>query len=277
MPEQVRAGKVIQLRDALGTEADWRRAAAEAAQANARILAAQRADEVERARVEQAKAAAAAADREARARLARLRRAGVPARHLRVLLGLPDLEGVVVHYDPARPPARTVASWRRSKHATLVLGGAMGVGKSLAACWLIDQGPRRPYPHPDGYDLADWPDALRPRYVHAGQLARLSTYGRAGAASEVETLERCALLVIDEVGGVDVGQAATWIARLDALVSVRADNEMDTVLTTNLTAAEFAATYGERVLDRMRGDGRCWREFAGDSLRASDAWTEGAR
>jgi len=53
VPEQVRTGKVIQLRDALGTEADWRRAAAEAAQANARILAAQRADEAERARTEQ--------------------------------------------------------------------------------------------------------------------------------------------------------------------------------------------------------------------------------
>ncbi|HRU10234.1 MAG TPA: hypothetical protein P5144_12735, partial [Thermoanaerobaculia bacterium] len=53
MPEQVRTGKVIQLRDALGTEADWRRAAAAAAQANARILAAQRADEAERARTEQ--------------------------------------------------------------------------------------------------------------------------------------------------------------------------------------------------------------------------------
>lgn len=197
----------------------------------------------------------------ARERLTRLRRAGVPARHEAVLV-----EG----YDPERYTARVAARWRASPHHTLVLGGALGVGKSLAACWLIDQGPRGRYRSPDGYDAAAWPDELAPRYVHAGRLARQSMFARPGHVSELDLLERVSLLIIDEVGGAEGGPA--WVARLDTLVSVRADALLDTVITTNLKTEEFEAAYGERVLDRMRGDGRCWVECAGTSARDDASW-----
>lgn len=207
-------------------------------------------------------AASQRAEAAARLRLARLRHAGVPAKHERVLV-----EG----YDASRYlPARVVARWRPSPHHTLVLGGALGVGKSVAACWLIDQGPRGRYRSPDGYDAAAWPDELAPRYVHAGRLARQSMFARPGHVSELDLLERVSLLVIDEVGGAEAGPA--WVARLDTLVSVRADNLLDTIVTTNLTTEEFAAAYGERVLDRMRGDGRCWVECAGKSGRDDQRW-----
>lgn len=235
---------------------------------------------------------AEAAKRAAKVRFARLRRAGVPEKHLRVLLGLPDEDGKAVEYDAqTRYMARVVARWRDSKHRTLVLGGGVGVGKSLGACWLIDQGPRRPYPNPEGGYDAVWPDELAPRYVHAGRLARLSTYGRKGEVPELEIIERCALLVIDEVGGVDVGRAADWIARFDSIVASRADNLLDTVITTNLRVEDeeeidertrrptgriirgFRSMYGERVLDRMRGDGSCWAESNAKSLRMSEKWS----
>lgn len=205
---------------------------------------------------------ARSAEAAARERLTRLRRAGVPAKHEKVLIESYDASGFL--------PARVVARWRPSPHHTLVLGGALGVGKSVAACWLIDQGPRGRYRSPDGYDAATWPDELAPRYVHAGRLARQSMFAKPGHVSELDLLERVSLLIIDEVGGAEAGPA--WVARLDTLVSVRADNLLDTVVTTNLKTEEFEAAYGERVLDRMRGDGRCWVECAGKSGRDDQRW-----
>lgn len=220
--------------------------------------------------------------RSTRIRTVRLRRAGIPVPYIRVLLGLPDEDGAVETYDPERYMARVVARWRATKHRTLVLGGSVGIGKSLSACWLVDQGPRRKYMNDSGGYDANWPDELAPRYVHAGRLARLSTYGRGGAPPELELIERCALLVIDEVGGADVGGTAGWVARLDSIVATRSDQGLDTIVTTNLRIEDeqingqmvrgFRTMYGERVLDRMRGDGSCWVERKENSMRTSARW-----
>lgn len=205
-----------------------------------------------------------AAELAARARLARLASAGVPGPHIKALM-TGDL-------DMTRHAVRVVARWRSSEHHTLVLSGDLGTGKSRAAAWLLDQGPRVRYLHPNGYEAAVWPDELAPRWRHAGRLARASMFGTSGGASEVDLCERCALLVIDDVGGAETVERS-WVPRLDQIVSVRADAGLDTIMTTNLSLTEFAATYGERMLDRMRGDGRCWIQVEEErSMRDSKKW-----
>lgn len=189
------------------------------------------------------------------ARLARLRTAGVPEDHVKMLVS----QGLDKTGDAMVRSKR----WRQGNRRILVLGGALGVGKSLAACWLLACGPRRPYPHPEGYDEPTWPSALAPRFILARRLARLDTY-RSG---ELDLVEKCALLVVDEVGAGDVGSYDKWAERLDGIVSGRYDAALDTVMTTNLTRDEFRKAFGERLFDRVSGTCGTWEEFAGKSLR----------
>lgn len=186
--------------------------------------------------------------------LARLRRTGVPERHEAVL--------VAGSYDASRPIAIDADRWRRSDRRLLGLGGAVGIGKSLTAAWLLAQAPRRPWRNPDGTD-SGWPAHLHPRWVRASTLARLDTY----RAPELAALEACCCLVIDEVGGGDVGAPASFAERLDMLVSGRYDAGLDTVLTSNLTEDEFRQQFGERLYDRITGDAGVWVERGGASLR----------
>lgn len=188
------------------------------------------------------------------ARLARLRTAGIPEDHVRVLTS--------AGLDKSGDAMQRVVRWRKGDRRVLVLAGAVGRGKSLAACWLLAMGPRRPYPHPGGYDTT-WPAELAPRFVAARRLARLDTY----RSRELDVLERCSVLVVDEVGGGDVGSASSWAERLDSLVSARYDAALDTILTTNLGRDEFREAFGERLFDRVSGSAGTWEEFAGPSLR----------
>ena len=192
----------------------------------------------------------------------RLRAAGVPER----------FTGVIADrkVDLTRGAIPRAQAWRQGPKRLLVLGGGVGLGKTLAACWLISTGPRHPYPHPGGYDEPHWPSELQPRFIRAARLARLDTY-RSG---ELGLVERCSLLVIDEVGGGDVGLVDSWAGRPDSIVSGRYDAGLDTVLTTNLLREaakdkppEFRELFGDRLFDRVAGTGGTWEEFAGASMR----------
>lgn len=195
---------------------------------------------------------------------ARLRAAGVPGDHEDVL--------VTRQFDHRKDALSRVQRWRKSNRRLLVLVGDVGLGKSLAACWLIATGPRRPYRHPGGYDERTWPEHLQPRYIRSSRLARLSMYeANKGKAKperlELELVEKCSLLIIDEVGRGDVGSFERWADRLDDLVGGRYDAGLDTVMTTNKTREEFREIFGMALFDRLTGKGGTWEEFAGASMR----------
>lgn len=140
-------------------------------------------------------------------------------------------------------PLRDVRAWRKSGTWGIVLGGAKGVGKSVAACWA----------------LADAGGGL---FVLAEELA--APDGR----ELVEQAEQAPLLVIDEMGEealTDIGKV-----RLRTLFRVRHAEKRPTVMTCNLSAAAWGAAdrYGERAVDWLR-EGGGFREYGGASLRGA--------
>jgi DNA replication protein DnaC len=58
-----------------------------------------------------------------------------------------------------------------------------------------------------------------------------------------------------------------WFVRaLASIVDARYAACLKTIMTTNLNAERFKATYGERIADRIRESGR-FRDVAGQSVR----------
>ena len=210
--------------------------------------------------------AAAAAERaEAASRMAletksRIRTAGIPEEHEDVLLAGVDTDRTLI---------KQAALWHAdTAKRILVIGGSVGVGKTLAACWLLAQGPRRAYRSADGRDTS-WPHELHPRFIRSSALARLDTY----RSSDLALIEACSMLVIDEVGGGDVGAPASWAERLDMIVSGRHDAGRDTIMTTNIGRPAFEREFGARLYDRLTGRG-LWINVAGRSLRQPEQLAE---
>lgn len=248
-----RHGSLVRAGD-LAVVAEVRRSAEVAREA----LKGQMAEAAAQVVAEERRAAERRAAERRRAQVVCLRRAGVPERHELVL--------VAGGFDPARKLSADADAWYRSDRRLLGLGGAVGIGKSLTAAWLLARAPRRAWRNPNGTDSA-WPSHLHPRWVRASALARLDTY----RAPELVALEACCFLVIDEVGGGDVGAPASFAERLDMLVSGRYDAGLDTVLTSNLTEKEFRDLFGERLYSRMSGDAGVWVERGGKDLRRKEA------
>lgn len=120
----------------------------------------------------------------------------------------------------------------------LALGGAVGVGKSVAAAWWLLQGGR---------------------WARAADLARPDDelWSRLCGSARV---------VLDDVGEEYAGASGYATARVAELLAHRHAHGLATVLTTNLNRAEFAARYGARVDDRLRERGK-WIGLVGESLR----------
>lgn len=170
----------------------------------------------------------AAEDEEARAAVrARLEAADVPARHITTLC-----TGQLDEHEPLQAVRRWHAAPGRP---LLVLVGARGIGKSLAAAWAVAQGPRR---------------GGRALWVQATELAAMEFYGEAG--QRLEAVRRCGLLVVDEVGAGEVGRPESWGPRIESVLCSRHDRDLDTLVTSNMSKEEFVRSHDERVLDRLR-------------------------
>lgn len=168
-------------------------------------------------------------------------RAGVPKRVLRVLeaTGASPFETRAADLlrEATGPQARTL----------VVLAGPTGTGKTCAAARLA---------------LHTLAAGRSVRWLEAFDLSRVSPYD----APAVDALKAVPLLVVDDLGREYQDDKGFLRALIDGLLSARYDAELATVITTNLPAAEFAARYGERLVDRIREVG-AFLEAPGPSLR----------
>lgn len=157
--------------------------------------------------------------------------ADVPELHVRFLL-----HGQI-REDEALQVTR---SWWSRKLATLILVGARGIGKSLAAAWAVSEGPHH---RPAGRADARW-------WV-ASELSGLDFYGEA----RLEEAHRCGLLVVDDVGMGELGEARRFWTRLETALNVRHDRALQTIVTCNMSIDEFRSVCDERVRDRIKASG----------------------
>lgn len=150
---------------------------------------------------------------------AAMRESQAPARSVRVVLS-----------GQARDTRAMAAvrAFMASESSALVLAGGKGCGKSTAAVWAIAE-------RGGGH------------FRYAGELAGLSRDD-----DERRRVTRAPLLVIDDLGVEYLDDKGWFAAFFDEVIVRRHDNELKTIITTNLPKAKFSARYrSERVLDRL--------------------------
>jgi len=94
---------------------------------------------------------------------------------------------------------------------------------------------------------------LEPRLVWrtAKSLSRVPQYDE----KAVEPLFTADRLVVDDLGQEYLDKSGFLSALIDEIVSERHRRRLPTVLTSNVTAEEFLARYGRRVVDRIAASG----------------------
>lgn len=215
------------------------------AAARARLI-----EELEREtmRSEREDAEARATERAMRTMGSKLARSGVGERSLAAAADADDTEALGV-----------VKRWLPDASLTfLVLCGAKGTGKSVAATWAVREAIRR------GDTGA---------FRRVSELAKLSQFD-AGAA-ELEYLKGVHLLVLDDFGTELLGDYAR--AQLHELLDHRHETYGRTVITSNLpwlattrngqTVPGLADRLGERLVDRLDSAGRKVQLAAAPSMR----------
>lgn len=141
---------------------------------------------------------------------------------------------------PRPPPAperltetdalRGVRQWLSGDAIWCVVVGDVGTGKSVAARWAV------------GARSA----TQRTRFARAVDVARLSTWDD---GAELDALETCSLLALDDLGTEGTGEHARTTIR--ALLDARHESRRRTVLTSNLVGGDLSRWLGERVTDRV--------------------------
>lgn len=162
---------------------------------------------------------------------------GVPETHLENVY-----DRVPVECDALKWVRETLTGNRH----LLVLSGGVGVRKSGSACWALVKRPGR--------------------YVKASRLSALASSHLDDERALYSSLFRCQTLVIDDLGGEYVDDKGFFVKVIAELVDERYERKLVTIITTNLDAAKFKATYGERVADRIRERGR-FVDIKGASVR----------
>ena len=136
---------------------------------------------------------------------------------------------------------------------TLVLSGGTGCGKTVAASmWLMER-----------------EDAYGSMFVSAARLARWPRYDD----REMGRLLTPNRLVIDDLGSEYADEKGNFLAILDEVIADRHANMRPTVITTNLTKADFKERYKQRIADRIRESGR-FVSLADPSQRPGVDWAE---
>jgi DNA replication protein DnaC len=150
----------------------------------------------------------------------RMNRAGVPERERKLLLA--DAGGERLFTTTALEAVKDEVP------SLLVLAGARGVGKTLAACWALRE--------------------LGGSYLTAYQFAR--------PGLDLEALKGKRCVVVDQLGRENVSASDFCLSQLEELIDARYANRRLTILVANLTREQFVARYGGIIDDRLEGDGK---------------------
>lgn len=129
----------------------------------------------------------------------------------------------------------------RGDETWLLLAGDPGVGKSLAAAWVLaaDHG----------------------RWYRASDITRI----RDGFEPD-EVIDQPCTVVIDDLGTEHVGASEYALSVIESVLCGRYDHGRPTVITLNLNREDFRRRYGTRIDDRVTETG-LFVELPGESLR----------
>lgn len=206
---------------------------------------------------------------------------GVPERERNVLLS--------ASLNRAAPAFAALRSWKASKKPTLVLWGANGTGKSVAAAsalWAATRTFRASLGVRSGLH-AEWPelDSSRGLWIRAKELRHLPQERWQAEQTHVKghrllwwaLAKYVPVLVVDELGREAKDSRGEWEARLNELHDTRHSAGLLTVYTTNLSPTEaqpganpplpsLGEWIGDAMADRLAQDS-LRIEVAGASLR----------
>lgn len=186
-----------------------------------------------------------------KARREELKQWGVPRKDIeRVLAGKLD-ENEPLEVARAYMAALRSCSRGDTPRSTLVLSGPVGCGKTTAAAYLLAayEAPWARHPHP-------------PVFVAVSRLIRWNRFDDKSMAA----LERASALVVDDLGSEYIDDKGAFLSFFDGLLNARYADWLPTVITTNLTASQFAGRYGARSVDRLREVGQ-FVEISAASMR----------
>ena len=150
----------------------------------------------------------------------------------------------------------------------LGLFGQRGVGKTVAACWVLGRLLQE-------LDVLDRPSGNEVRQSGFGYFVHATTLGRylgdRHAGEWFDRLSRCGVLLLDDLGKEPMTgyRLDEFKAGLFELVNTRHSNRRRTLLTSNLSKVDFAKRYGQALADRLR-DYCLTVELVGESLRGKD-------
>ena len=176
----------------------------------------------------------------------RMRWAGVPSRFWSVALEPKDTQALAI--------VRTLLLRQGTDGAPvlLVLSGVTGCGKSTAAASALTR--------------------TAGLWVHAPDLAKpdFSDADEYGVRRETldERMRAAGLLVLDDVG-IEHSPGGYAASRITDVLEHREANHRPSIVTTNLTAEEFKAKYGQRIASRLNGDALGWQQVGGVDLRVN--------
>jgi hypothetical protein len=182
------------------------------------------------------------------------RRDGLPVTSIDRLLeqrGVPSRLWVVAQNPRTTACVGLVSELLDGKGCILAISGHTGCGKSSAAASALA--------------------ARTGMWVHAPDLARPPLDGD----NVDDRMRYCGLLVLDDVG-TEHSPSGYAAKRICSVLEHREGNRRPTILTTNLTAEQFKAAYGERIASRLNGDPLGWQHVSGPDFRRNPAhWSDG--
>ena len=208
-----------------------------------------------------------AAEELLRKRVVAGRKAGFP-RHLLACGAGQDVVSAYRTGVQVRPTLEAVKRWIDSDKPFCVLLGSNGTGKSVSAAYALRLATKWVKARPE-HPLADFIDvedlcASQGLFLTAKALRHASRFPDGPNESLLDKAATVKVLVVDELRAEDF--KGVGMERLEEILGERYARHLRTVITANLTAAEFAALVGPRLASRM-AEGASVFESGGADMR----------
>lgn len=164
--------------------------------------------------------------------------------------GIPARELEFLNRHDTTPALTVCREFTASDKTVLILGGARGVGKTIAAC------------------VSAWEQPGSIRFAKALELVQHGAFD----LPFWDSLRSVDSLILDDLGTEPLDTAGWGLACILGLIDYRYDQRRRTWITLNLPIDRFFARYGTdggRLRDKLRECGR-YVELKGTSLRARE-------